>query len=996
MLYRRVLLSVAAWAALLVNRSAGAEPPARVDLRGDPLPPGAIARLGADRLHPGACVCVLSPDGKTLATAGDALVRLWDMQTGKELRAVPCPRAVSFKEIVYSPDGRLFAAAVGTMGVINNPGWDEDVVYLGETGTGKVRLIKKDPGAVCSLSFSRDGTVLAACLLGLRKADRSQDTNIVLWNADSGEELRRYSGVGCFALSPDGKFIAGGEPGGAVHLWNVAEGEELRIFKRHQAPVLALAFSPDGKTLASAGGQDNRFLPAGKKAEDTQQDTAVRLWDVKTGEERRRCPGHEAPVERLVFAPDGRTLLSIDAGQALRVWDAASGSARLSISGENDNDRRLLFGNRNYRRAAFSPDARTLVWGDRDGIVHEWSIGSGKETRQWDADQHWCWGFSFTPDGKTLMCAGDPLRLWDVAAGKERFGTQGHESAVIAVRFSPNGKAIASMDSDLHLRLWDASAGKAAPLPASAGRAQMRFAFSADGKTLAAVGRDLTLRVCETATGKELHSADIGTDALRAQEADFAQEGLEDELRRWADSAIAVSPNGTRLAVSDELHVIHVWDAGEAKELCQLKSRQGRTYRMAFFPDGKKLISQAGSDIRIWDAEKGEELRRFSDEPGREPFFALSADGATLAWGAGVVVHLWDAAGDKKMGDLGRHEALISSVALSRDGRLLASLDEHEIVRLWDVVAGKCLQVTSDDGKEFSFHSVELIAAPGSQLVAKASEDGMNTRYGLRDLQSGRDLHVLAPCDDEQFAFAPDGRTLAVGTAEVALLDAASGKERCWLPPGHRGHLTALAFSPDGKTLATGGSDGNVLLWDVSGLKGDGPPQLFHLSDAELKSLWDSLDSDEAAVAQHQLIGSVQEVLPFLRARLRTVPQVDPRTVARWVAALDDDDFDAREKATRELEKIGKLAEWDLRDALRGEPSPELRRRAEFLLGRCKEDSSLPPESLRALRAIGVLEHLATPEAKDTLQELAHGSPGAWLTRQAAEALKRQAAIPTP
>jgi hypothetical protein len=239
-------------------------------------------------------------------------------------------------------------------------------------------------------------------------------------------------------------------------------------------------------------------------------------------------------------------------------------------------------------------------------------------------------------------------------------------------------------------------------------------------------------------------------------------------------------------------------------------------------------------------------------------------------------------------------------------------------------------------------------------------------------------------------AWSPDGRLLAVAEEEsavVRVLEIASGKVRVELR-GHRDGVRGLAFSPDGKTLASGGEDNVVVLWDVTGARTGAPPD--KVSDQDFSTWWTELavpDAQRAGDALARLIRTPRSDA-FLKERLRPVAAPDEKLLARLLADLDDNAFEQREAASRELAQLGERADTALRQALKNKPAPEAKRRIEELLEKL-DNRSLAPEDLQALRAIEALEHIGTPEARKLLETLATGTPEARLTREAKAALKR-------
>jgi WD40 repeat protein len=233
--------------------------------------------------------------------------------------------------------------------------------------------------------------------------------------------------VNALAFSPDGKTLATGHgPVGAVgwvKLWDVATGKVKATLEGHTSIVLTVAFSPDGDTLASAG-----------------QDGAVKLWDVTTGKEKATLRGQGGWVLAVVFAPDGKTLAWGEQGGAIRLWDLSTGRVQVTLRGHEDAVRSL----------AFSPDGKTLASGgghwsreDRPGEVKLWDLAAGKERADLKGHPDYVYAVAFTADGRTLASGSrdGTLKVWDAMTGRERFTHKG-KTAVMSLAFTPGGETL--------------------------------------------------------------------------------------------------------------------------------------------------------------------------------------------------------------------------------------------------------------------------------------------------------------------------------------------------------------------------------------------------------------------------------------------------------------------------------------------------------------------------------------------------------------------------
>jgi WD40 repeat protein len=557
------------------------------------------------------------------------------------------------------------------------------------------------------------------------------------------------AGVDAVAFSPDGKTLASGGDDNTVKLWEVSTGTELRTLK-HSSPVRSLAFSPDGSTLAS-GSADN----------------TVKLWDASTGTELRTLKRHSEPVNSIAFSPDGKTLASGSADNTVKLWDVSTGAELRTIKGHSN----LV---NSVRSVAFSPDGKTLASGSADNAVKLWDVSTGTELRSLQVN--FVNSVAFSPDGKTLASGGNDtaVKLWDVSTGTELRSLKGHSAFVFSVAFSPDGKTLASGSDDNTIKLWDVS------------------------------------------TGTELGSLEVNS---------------------WVHS-VAFSPDGKTLASGGSyFDAVKLWDVSTGTESRSLKGHSHQVYLVAFSPDGKTLASVNHNPatlyqttVTLWDISTGAESRTLK-ESYSVTLVAFSPDGKTLAGGCSDgAVKLWDVSTGTGLRTLKGHSEPVWSVAFSPDGKTLASGGDDNTVKLatvtalgldrpalantlklWEVLTGTELRTLKHSSPVQS-----LAFSPDGSTLASGGDD--NT-VKLWNVSTGTELRTFKGHSDwvTSVAFSPDGKTMASGSADntVKLWDTSTGTELRTLK-GHSERVNSIAFSPDGKTLASGSADNTVKLWDVS------------------------------------------------------------------------------------------------------------------------------------------------------------------------------------
>jgi WD40 repeat protein len=458
----------------------------------------------------------------------------------------------------------------------------------------------------------------------------------------------------------------------------------------------------------------------------------------------------------------------------------------------------------------------------------------------------------------------------------------------------------------------------------------------------------------------------------------------------WVGS-VTYSPDGKTVATGGGDRTIRIWNLATARELRQLHGCDGDVDSVAFSPDGRLLASGSRDGIiRLWDAS-GTKMPTSIRGHSREVVVAFFPDGRKLASaGRDGHVQLWDLATMKRIWVSSFPEDGFLCLGVSPDARLLVSagLDEHKrgmkcALRVIEAQTGR--ELCQLVGHQATISAVAF--SPDNRFIASGSWDHT---VRLWELATRKELVWMATSGSiRSIAFSPAGETLAATGFDnsVLLYETLTGKERCRLE-GHHGGVIASAFAPNGATLATGSMDTTVLIWDV---RGDcEPPHATEVSEKELDHLWTALAQNDAARA-YQAISRLSkapgQTVPYLRRQLWR-PRIDTMRLAMLLRDLGDHSIDTREHASAALESLGEVATSFLKESLKGELSPEVRRRAERIL----EKAAIPlskPVSVRQMRVVEILERIGTREALQVLEDLAKTRPEDPIKDEAGAAVRR-------
>jgi WD40 repeat protein len=637
---------------------------------------------------------------------------------------------------------------------------------------------------------------------------------------------------------------------------------------RGNAPANAVAWSPDGTLLASAG-----------------QDGAITLRDAASGKQIASLAAHAGGVRGLAFSQHGEWLASAGADATVKLWNVASRRLESTFSGHLGT----------VLSVAISPDSSALVSGGDDGTVKFWDVASRRAVAtRWgrprnhepdDADDptRFVRAVAFSPDARLVASGGyQTLRIWD-ADGLERATLSVPDGTVSALAFSPDSRTLAAgSEGSICLRDVDSLLVRSGPQAVDA--AVTALAFSPDGAWLAAATGEQGLifnRVARAATDESLKKRRANTSADPAGY-DLANprhllghnglvtgigfapsgqlaatSGTDGILRLWDPrgevvdktqpdvvlreiphaAALAYSPDSRCLAVGTSDSIL-LWDVRGTVEMARLENRSGDISRLAFSPDGTRLAS-AGRDwpILIWTVSGQRVELALNGHTASVNSLAYSGDGKTLISASDDgSVRLWNTGSGQAIASLTGHTGPVLSASLSPDAKLAASGGADRTIRFWSVERQQSLAtLTGSQGPvvalSFSPNGRFLVSAEGPSsepLDAKTTA----ARHPLRlwRIPEGKEILAFGPsaldvCD---VAFSPDSKTLAVsGPTGVTLWDPRTGELRDTLRPlsapqaqmrtfdASRRPAWPIEFSPDGRSLATGG-DAALAIWTAA------------------------------------------------------------------------------------------------------------------------------------------------------------------------------------
>lgn len=653
---------------------------------------------------------------------------------------------------------------------------------------------------------------------GKKLASASKDSTVKIWDLGNGRDLRTYRAskedVRALAWSSDGKMIAS-SVANDIHVWDPETGNLIKTLKGHQKAVSCVAFSPDNKSLVS--GSD---------------DFGVRLWDIEKGESISELNGDFAPkaknqINAVCFSPNGKLVAAVNGNGQMQIWNPSKPKKTQLVSGLDVHAPNAAY------QVSFGKDTSTIFTSGQDnsskqfiGTTAEGETlpGHGRPTKL-DANGS-VYALAISPDSKFLATGGKDkaIRLWDLQGASPRLVRvyNGHSDDVTSLAFSPDGKTLASAGKDQSLRFWTVSLSDDHSNFQEHTASVWSVVVSGDGKLIASAGADRQILVRD-ATGKVVQTLSGNKAAITS-------------LAFGSDHTTLVSVGGDK--------IVRIWNAVEGKLIKELTGHEGVIMASAIGGPGGKMLVTGGIDkiALLWDFSSDKPSITFPAIKSAISSISIRPDGQFIALGSADGIVSLFAIKDKTatlVSSFQSHSFGVGALAFSPDGGKLATCGGDNAVKVWSIPADGVIAKTKQQTptsptqpatiasptliSDFVGHSKvvssvafspdgRLLVSGGGDQVIRIWEIGTN-RTEIRALR-GHHSWISS------VVFSPNGQKLISASMDKSIKIWELGSSETSKPVGHTRALTTIAISADGRWVASGSEDKTIKLWDaVAGIE---------------------------------------------------------------------------------------------------------------------------------------------------------------------------------
>ncbi|MEB3216716.1 MAG: NB-ARC domain-containing protein [Nostocales cyanobacterium 94392] len=570
-------------------------------------------------------------------------------------------------------------------------------------------------GSILAAKFNPTGELFATAI----------ENQIYLWDVDNIRKLHQLEGhtgwVRAIAFTPDGKILASGSHDSTIKLWNVETGQCLQTITGHTSNIQSLAFNRDGTILASGS-----------------NDKTVRLYDIPTGQ----ClilQGHTNNISFVNFHPFDEKLITASTDNTVRLWNIQTGEC-LQIFNIAINWLLAI---------AISHDGKTLVTGSDGNAVKFWDIETGECIKTLPDYSSCVWSIAFSHDDKFIITGSEDntIKIWNVETGECLQTLREHQQRVWLVDLHPDNQRLLSISEDQTIKLWDVSSRRCLKTLKGYSNWILSLAFSSDGQTLASSSQDGKVRLWDMQTG-QCNSILTGHDKIVSSVA-FAPPHLPD----------------CHLASGSDDNTIKLWNPdGECSKT--LQGHDDWVYSVAFNPQVNILASGSRDrNIKIWDCRTGECLHTLVGHEGRVKSVSFSSNGTLLATASDdKTIKIWNVNNQTCLRTLTGHQDKLDCVVFGPNGKIIASTGCDKSIKTWDSNTGELLHTLPAHSRRIRM----VVFSSDNRILASCSDDGT---VKLWDAHTGNHIRTLSGHDKAVWAVAisPDNNILASGSEDQTI-----------------------------------------------------------------------------------------------------------------------------------------------------------------------------------------------------------------------------------